>query len=330
MEKINLLVVDDTSFMRTALTELFQSDPQINVIATAVNGEEAVQLAHKLKPDVITMDVDMPCMDGLTSLKHIMMKTPTPIIMVSALADNPEINFESWRLGGIEFVKKPSGSISEDIDKQKTILIEAIKRVSRANIKALKRVRLNSKSVSKLFSSGQKISKVNLTIGGIGSLNTVIKIIKTYKASSDSLLMILLAFPERSLKIFLQRLTEISQRHIQFLDRNMVLSGGTIALGPLENISSISYKDGHVLVNPGKHKNGSDFFSDIPEKIIKNGTLAVLSGDDDVNLNPITQWHNQGGNILYHEPEASLFPKLNRLVAEKFKNAKQIVNTNFT
>ncbi len=219
MEKINLLVIDDTSFMRTALTELFQSDPQINVIATAVNAEEAVQLAHKLKPDVITMDVDMPCMDGLTSLKHIMMKTPTPIVMVSALADNPEINFESWRLSGIEFVKKPSGSISEDIDKQKTILIEAIKRASRTNIKALKRVRLNSKSVSKLFSSGQKISNVNLTIGGIGSLNTVIKIIKAYKDRGYSVLDLGETFNEM-LKILGEQQKAVEDARIKAEDAN--------------------------------------------------------------------------------------------------------------
>jgi two-component system chemotaxis response regulator CheB len=330
MEKINLLVVDDTSFMRKALTDLFQSDPQINIIATAKNGDEAVQLAQELKPDVITMDVDMPVMDGLTSLKHIMMNTPTPVVMVSALADNPEINFESWRLGGIEFIRKPSGSVSEDINKQKTLLIGAIKKAAKANIKSLKRVRLQSKSVNKISQTGRLISKVNLTIGGIGSLNTVIKIIKTYNVRNDDLMIFLLAFPERLLKTFLQRLTEISPIPIKFLDKDIILSEGGIILVPLESAASMSYKEGHILLKPGISKSRSGFFSKIPKKIFDNGTLTVLSGDDDVNLNLIKQWHKKGGSILYQEPKTCLFPKLIHVVADQFKEAKLITNGSST
>ena len=82
---IRVLVVDDSAFMRKALATMLAGDPEIEVIGTARNGEEALELVRQLDPDVVTMDVDMPVMDGISAVRRIMAETPRPILMVSSL-----------------------------------------------------------------------------------------------------------------------------------------------------------------------------------------------------------------------------------------------------
>jgi len=82
---ITVLVVDDSAFMRKALSTMLDGDPDISVVGAARNGEEGLEMARRLQPDVITLDIEMPRMDGLTALRHIMMEMPRPVLMVSSL-----------------------------------------------------------------------------------------------------------------------------------------------------------------------------------------------------------------------------------------------------
>ncbi|MCC7408160.1 MAG: response regulator, partial [Phycisphaeraceae bacterium] len=82
---MRVLVVDDSAFMRRAIKQMLQSDPAIEVVGLACNGREGFELAKKLTPDVITLDIEMPEMDGLTALRHIMRECPTQVVMVSSL-----------------------------------------------------------------------------------------------------------------------------------------------------------------------------------------------------------------------------------------------------
>ncbi|WP_409340956.1 chemotaxis response regulator protein-glutamate methylesterase [Paenibacillus sp. MBLB4367] len=122
-----VLVVDDSVFMRKMISDMIAEHPQFTVIATAKNGIEAVELAKQLKPDVITMDVEMPEMNGLDALRIIMREQPTPVVMLSSLTQegaNETILALEW--GAVDFVRKPSGSISLDIHKVKALLHEKL------------------------------------------------------------------------------------------------------------------------------------------------------------------------------------------------------------
>lgn len=104
---IRILVVDDSSFMRHRLTEIFSADRDMEVVGVASNGLEAVRKTLALCPDVITMDVEMPVMDGITSVRHIMQEQPTPILMFSVCTKaGAKATFESLEAGAMDFMPK--------------------------------------------------------------------------------------------------------------------------------------------------------------------------------------------------------------------------------
>ncbi|MGQ9819153.1 MAG: protein-glutamate methylesterase/protein-glutamine glutaminase [Candidatus Kapaibacteriales bacterium] len=108
LKKIRLLIVDDSIFMRQALAKIF-SEPDIEVVGLARNGREAVQMANELSPDVITMDIEMPVMNGLEALKEIMKENPTPVLMVSTLtSEGADATLEALANGAVDFVTKKS------------------------------------------------------------------------------------------------------------------------------------------------------------------------------------------------------------------------------
>lgn len=128
---IKVLVVDDSPFMRRAITRMITSEPGIEIVGQATNGAEAIQRIVELRPDVVTMDIEMPVMDGLTALKRIMAENPLPIIMMSTLTQaNSSATLQALELGAFDFVPKPESSML-DVFTVQNELTSKIKEASR-------------------------------------------------------------------------------------------------------------------------------------------------------------------------------------------------------
>jgi two-component system, chemotaxis family, protein-glutamate methylesterase/glutaminase len=109
MKPVRILIVDDSAFVRKALSTMLQSEPDFEIVGVANNGKEAVEKASELKPDIITMDVEMPIMNGLEALKIIMEQNPTPVLMISSITtEGAEATIEALSLGAIDFISKQS------------------------------------------------------------------------------------------------------------------------------------------------------------------------------------------------------------------------------
>lgn len=129
---VKVLIVDDSAFMRNALTSMLASDPEISIVGTARDGIEAIEKVVSLRPDVVTMDVEMPRMDGITALKHIMEKAPVPVIMVSSLAtEGAKVTLDALDLGAVDFIPKNLSELSVNIVKIKEVLLDKIKQIAR-------------------------------------------------------------------------------------------------------------------------------------------------------------------------------------------------------
>ncbi len=135
-EKIRVLVVDDSALMRKLISNLLTKDPELEVIATAIDGCFALTKVEQLKPDVVTLDVDMPRMDGLTALAEMVSKYHTPVIMLSSLTTRgAALTMQALEKGAVDFVCKPAGSarLPEMADE----LVAKIKAAARTNLQAL-------------------------------------------------------------------------------------------------------------------------------------------------------------------------------------------------
>lgn len=322
--KIRLLVVDDTKFMRKALREIFEKDDELEVVGTAKDGKDALDQIPKLKPDVVTMDIDMPTMDGLTSLKHIMMKFPVPVVVVSALADNPDINFESWRLGSVEFIKKPSGSVSDDIAKQKNELIARVKKTARVNLNNVKRVPLKHKLTKKTSSPQPAAECLDFIIGGVGSLNSIIRIMKDYNPENNRSLVALLDFKASALFSFHKRLNDISKVNVLFADQSTIIPGSVCILASLENNIQIEFQNENYFLRHNEDgENAFNFLKNLPEYLYQHGNLILLAGDETLPKEGIKHWHDRGGKIYYQNPESCLFSQfINNVLTQKIKAEK--------
>ncbi len=130
--QIKVLVVDDSAFMRKALSMMLESDPGIKVIGTARDGEEGVEKVRTLKPDLVTMDIEMPRMDGLAALREIMKTCPLPVMMVSSLTtDGASATLDALEMGAVDFIPKQLSFVSLDIVKIQDELLAKIKDIAR-------------------------------------------------------------------------------------------------------------------------------------------------------------------------------------------------------
>jgi two-component system chemotaxis response regulator CheB len=131
---VKVLVVDDSGFFRRRVSEILSADPNIQVVGTATNGREAIDQALALKPDVITMDYEMPMMDGITAVRHIMQRCPTPVLMFSSLThEGARVTLDALDAGAVDFLPKNFEDISRNPEKVKQLLCEKVHTIARSN-----------------------------------------------------------------------------------------------------------------------------------------------------------------------------------------------------
>lgn len=246
MSKIRVLVVDDSALMRKVISDMLNEDPDIEVIGTARDGYDAIKKIHELKPDVVTLDIEMPKLDGINTLGYIMSETPLPVIMLSSYTrEGAEATLRALEYGAFDFVPKPSGPISLDIRRVKEELIAKIKVAYRADLSRLKfllpRRERKIEKVEKI-----PVAKVNAVVaiasstGGPRALQEVIpKLPSDIKAS----ILIVQHMPKGFTKSLAERLDSLSQIDVKEAKEDDVLREGLALIAP---------GDYHMVVKRGE------------------------------------------------------------------------------
>jgi two-component system chemotaxis response regulator CheB len=134
-----VLVVDDSAFMRRVIGEIIDGSPDFHVVGTARNGHEAIRQLHALEPDIVTLDVEMPELDGLQTLGYIMSEAPRAVVMLSAAGTQGgvDLTLRCLELGAVDFVRKPSGPISPDLASVADTLLAALRAATQVNLKGV-------------------------------------------------------------------------------------------------------------------------------------------------------------------------------------------------
>lgn len=136
MNKIRVLIIDDSHLIRDVLTEILNSSPVIEVVGAAEDPLIAREMIKQLNPDVLTLDIEMPRMDGITFLRNLMRLRPMPVVMISALTEsNAEVTLTALALGAVDFIAKPAGDTENTMNEYAEEIIAKVIAASKANIK---------------------------------------------------------------------------------------------------------------------------------------------------------------------------------------------------
>lgn len=135
-ERVRVLVIDDSAFNRRTIVKMLEALPNVEVVGYACDGEEGLRKVIDLKPDLVTLDLEMPRMDGFTLLRIVMQKQPTPIIVVSSRSNDEDV-FKALELGAVEFVPKPSSRVSPILMDIREVLLEKVREVTKANLRTI-------------------------------------------------------------------------------------------------------------------------------------------------------------------------------------------------
>ena len=232
---IKILIVDDSAFMRKLLSDLFSSEPDFVVIDTARNGQDAVDKVKRLKPDLITMDVEMPIMDGLTALEMIMKDTPTPVVMISSLTkDGAATTMYALELGAVDFVAKSAGVISSIADIGKEILakgrVAVGAKVPKFYGKTVKAPAMNNP----LFkctteANDERIVAIGTSTGGPRALQ---EIIPKFPGNLPCGVVIVQHMPPGFTKSLSERLNSLSSLTVKEAEHNDVIRPGLVLIAP--------------------------------------------------------------------------------------------------
>jgi two-component system chemotaxis response regulator CheB len=133
-ERPRAVVVDDSRFMRTVISDILEGGG-VEVVDTAADGADAVEVVEEVRPDVVTMDIEMPEVDGVAAVERIMERCPTPVLMLSAhAADGADVTFEALDCGAVDFFTKPGGEVSVEMSRFEDELVEKVHAVARADV----------------------------------------------------------------------------------------------------------------------------------------------------------------------------------------------------
>ncbi|KGA98230.1 chemotaxis protein CheY [Alkalihalobacillus alcalophilus ATCC 27647 = CGMCC 1.3604] len=250
--KINVLVVDDSAFMRRLISEMLNTDPQINVIGTARNGHEALSKREQLKPDVMTLDVEMPVMNGLETLKQIMRTNPCPIIMLSSTtSEGAENTLLAVEYGAVDFVAKTSGPISLDLKKIEAELREKVKcaaKVRNLRAPAIDVPKVRPKQVT--YSLGSELVKKLVLIGtSTGGPKALKQVLPALPKDYPYPILVVQHMPAGFTKSLANRLNSLSEIEVKEAEPGEKLQGGVAYIAPGDSHLEVKRINGELCAH---------------------------------------------------------------------------------
>jgi two-component system chemotaxis response regulator CheB len=330
--KIRVLVVDDSALVRKIITDILESDPAVEVVGTANNGRSAIFKNSKLNPDVITMDIEMPIMDGLESLRTIIQTEPKPVIMMSVLTQHgAEATFKALEYGAVDFIPKPSSDLSMTVEDIRELLISKIKSVCSTRVKipttsdiregreALERAERGIKNIS-VSEKSSKIVGIGTSTGGPSAL---MNLFKNLPGNLPSPVLVVQHMPPGFTDVFAQRLNSSSSLHVkEAKDGEKALPGcAYIAPGNYHMAIEINKSVKTIRTFTGEKVSGhmpsiDVLFNSMADSFGKESIAVILTGMGRDGAEGISRVKRKGGYTIAQDEKTSVIYGMNRVAVE--------------
>lgn len=319
---LKLLIVDDAALMRKHLGRVFQAAGDFE-ISFARNGKEALAQIEQLQPDVVTLDINMPEMDGLTCLSHIMTESPRPVVMVSSLtAPGAEATFEALELGAVDFIPKPDGTVSLHIDKIEAELVAKVRSAVKARFRSrnlTERIRRQREALVKAAPPAVPVNVppadglvlIGVSTGGPGALDLVLPALP---ADFPWPVLVCQHMPASFTGVLARRMDEACRIRVRELVSPTALHGGCVWLGRGDADLLVVRRSGtltgipapsspnHVW-HPSVDRMVRSALEQTPPRAIV-GVLLTGMGDDGAQA--MAELHSMGGRTIAEAEETAV------------------------
>ncbi|HFQ80385.1 MAG TPA: chemotaxis response regulator protein-glutamate methylesterase [Desulfobacterales bacterium] len=255
--KIRVLIVDDSSLVRHILSDGINADPDLEVVGTAPEPFTARDKIVRLKPDVMTLDVDMPRMDGVEFLRRLMPQYPIPVVMVSSLTQRgKKITLDALDAGAVDFVSKPGMDISRGLQGMMTELCTKIKIASSANVSHWKNKKLILPSQRRLQDNGSLTKSADriIAIGASTGGTEAVRIVLSGLPATTPGIVVVQHMPSDFTQMFAERLNACCAMRVKEARSGDRITSGLALIAPGEQQMTINYTDGtyKVICKPGE------------------------------------------------------------------------------
>ncbi|HDS17143.1 MAG TPA: response regulator [Proteobacteria bacterium] len=325
---LRLLIVDDSRLIRTAVRSTFEQDSRIRVVGEAGNGREALEMIPQIKPDVVTLDINMPKMDGLLTLKHIMIKHPTPTVMLSSLTrEGATKTFDALRFGAIDFIEKPSRFGDEALATQRRQLREKIMLV--ANVR-IENVRLLRSTATSPAADPAKTDIEHYVVFGAseGGYGALLKIIPRLKPQWPATYLAVVHADPSHIDAFADYLHKHSAINVQRAVNGITLQNGTCYLAAgSEYITTSQEQQGlslRVHPSPFPDRRGAiNMLMLSLSEIMPQRTIGIiLSGREQDGAEGVAEIARMKGKVIIQSPHTCLFREMPQAAILKCSSGK--------
>jgi two-component system chemotaxis response regulator CheB len=303
-----VLVVDDSVLMGRQIAKILDDDPEIEVVGRAKDGQECLDMIQTLKPHVVTLDVEMPVMNGITALKHIMVKYAVPTVMISALTkEGARTTFEALKYGAVDVIAKPSKRQDESLEAQKHDIVSKVKRAASIRMGRSRYVRMAQPDVAAKVKTGPAADRNTRFIGvgaGTGGYYSLLRVAPSLPKSFQDVVVAMLLVSNRYLAPYVSYLAEHSQVRVKHLQDHEIPQRGTLYLCSGEDGVILSEDSNGQLMfqakpaaettNPGRHA-VDDMFASLARMLGERAMGIVMSGRGTDGAMGITAIRDRGG-----------------------------------
>ena len=313
--KIRALVIDDSAYNRVTLTRMLDSAPGITVVGTAVNGEDGIKQAMKHRPDVITLDLEMPIMDGFAFLRWLMVNLPTPVIAVSSRSSDRSV-FKALELGALDFIPKPGGRVSPRLEEIQGQLAAKVLQVADVRMENL-RPRTRDEAVAPVPEApfleacprGIELVAVGCSTGGPPALQHLFEALPLLPVP----FVIAQHMPATFTRLFAERVNKLSRFDVKEGRDGEFLVPGTVYVAPGGMQSEVRRASEGLQLRVLSGSVG-DLYSPSVDRLFRSASdscgerliALIMTGMGDDGADAIRVVHARGGRTLAESEESAI------------------------